>query len=104
MVNDPGGERGYFAGMTKAQAAAKREELFNIIEDLVKWENTNNEAVLARARQAIRESWVETCRLNKNHPQAAELFNPDTLPAFHDPFAGGEIGRASCRERVSSPV
>jgi putative DNA methylase len=89
MVNDPGGERGYFAGMTKAQAAAKREELFKIIEDLVLWENTNNEAVLARARAAIRESWVETCRLNKGHPQAAELFNPDKLPAFHDPFAGG---------------
>lgn len=89
MVNDPGGERGYFAGMTKAQAAAKREELFKIIEDLVKWENTNNEAVLARARAAIRDSWVETCRLNKGHPQAAELFNPDKLPAFHDPFAGG---------------
>jgi len=89
MVNDPGGERGYFAGMTKAQAAAKREELFSIIEDLVKWENTNNEAVLERARAAIRESWVETCRLNKGHPQAAELFDPDKLPAFHDPFAGG---------------
>lgn len=89
MVNDPGGERGYFAGMTKAQAAAKREELFKIIEDLVQWENTNNEAVLERARAAIRESWVETCRLNKGHPQAAELFNPDKLPAFHDPFAGG---------------
>jgi putative DNA methylase len=89
MVNDPGGERGYFAGMTKAQAAAKREELFKIIEDLVQWENTNNEAVLERARAAIRESWVETCRLNKAHPQAAELFNPDKLPAFHDPFAGG---------------
>lgn len=89
MVNDPGGERGYFAGMTKAQAAAKREELFKIIEDLVQWENTNNEAVLERARAAIRESWVETCRLNKGHPQAAELFNPDHLPAFHDPFAGG---------------
>lgn len=89
MVNDPGGERGYFAGMTKAQAAAKREELFKIIEDLVLWENTNNEPVLERARAAIRESWVETCRLNKGHPQAAELFNPDKLPAFHDPFAGG---------------
>jgi putative DNA methylase len=89
MVNDPGGERGYFAGMTKAQAAAKREELFKIIEDLVQWENTNNEAVLERARAAIRESWVETCRLNKGHPQAAELFNPDRPPAFHDPFAGG---------------
>lgn len=89
MVNDPGGERGYGPGMTKAQAAAKREEFFSILEDLVKWENTNNEAVLARAREAIRESWVETCRLNKSHPQAAELFNPEKLPAFHDPFAGG---------------
>ena len=89
MVNDPGGERGYFAGMTKVQAAAKREELFKIIEDLVQWENTNNEEVLGRARAAIRESWVETCRLNKGHPQAAELFNPDKLPAFHDTFAGG---------------
>lgn len=89
MVNDPGGERGYGPGMTKAQAAAKREELFKIIEDLVQWENTNNEAVLNRARAAIKESWEETCRLNKGHPQAAELFNPDKLPAFHDPFAGG---------------
>lgn len=89
MVNDPGGERGYFAGMTKAQAQAKREELFQIIEDLVQWENTNNEEVLARARAAIWDSWRETCRLNKSHPDAATLFNPDTLPGFHDPFAGG---------------
>lgn len=88
LVNDPGGERGYFAGMTKVQAAAKREELFQIIEDLVLWENTNNEAVLERARVAIRESWAETCRMNKGHPRAAELFNPAKLPAFHDPFAG----------------
>jgi len=29
------------------------------------------------------------CELNKDHPQAAELFNPDKLPALHDPFAGG---------------
>lgn len=89
MVNDPGGERGYFAGMTKAQAKAKRDDLFNIIEDLVKWENTNNEEVLGRARAAIWESWRETCELNKRHPQAAELFDPERLPAFHDPFAGG---------------
>lgn len=89
MVNDPGGERGYFAGMTKAQAQAKREDLFKIIEDLVQWENTNNEEVLARAREAIWESWRETCRLNKAHPDAANLFNPEVLPGFHDPFAGG---------------
>lgn len=88
MVNDPGGERGYFAGMTKAQADAKREELFDIIKDLVKWENTNDNAVLDRARAAIRASWEETCRLNRSHPRALELFNPESLPAFHDPFAG----------------
>jgi putative DNA methylase len=29
------------------------------------------------------------CELNKDHPQADELFNPDKIPAFHDPFAGG---------------
>ena len=89
MVNDPGGERGYFAGMTKVQADVKREELFKIIEDLVKWENTNNEEVLSRARAAIADSWRDTCRLNKNHPRADELFNPELLPGFHDPFAGG---------------
>lgn len=85
MVNDPGGERGYRAGLTKQQAAAKREQLFDIIRDLVKWENTNNEEVLARAREAIKESWRETCAMNKGKPG----FDPDVLPATHDPFAGG---------------
>ena len=55
----------------------------------MKWENTNNVEVLSRARVAIRESWRDTCHLNRNHPQASELFNPEILPAFHDPFAGG---------------
>ncbi|MFC4473591.1 DUF1156 domain-containing protein [Comamonas denitrificans] len=85
MVNDPGGERGYYAGKTRAQADAEREELFHILRDLVKWENTNNEEVLARARAAIAKSWRETCELNKGKPG----FDPDVLPAFHDPFAGG---------------
>ena len=85
MVNDPGGQRGWAKGLTKEQAAAKREHLFNIIRDLVKWENTNNEDVLKRAREAIWESWRETCALNKGKPG----FDPNKLPAFHDPFAGG---------------
>lgn len=85
MVNDPGGERGYYAGKTKAQADAEREDLFQILRDLVLWENTNNEAVLARARAAIAKSWRETCELNKGKPG----FDPEQLPAFHDPFAGG---------------
>jgi putative DNA methylase len=66
-----------------------RARLFKIIEDLVLWENTTNEAVLKPAREAIRQSWRETCELNKNHPQAKELFNPDKMPGLHDPFAGG---------------
>jgi putative DNA methylase len=91
MVNDPGyqNEHGFKFGMNKEKAAIERERLFKIIEDLVLWENTTNEEVLDRARAEIWRSWRETCELNKNHPQAAELFDPEKLPAFHDPFAGG---------------
>ncbi len=89
MVNDPGYERHLGRGVNKEKAAIERDRLFGIIERLVLWENTNNEKVLAEAREEIWKSWRETCALNKNHPQAAELFNPEKLPAFHDPFAGG---------------
>ena len=91
MVNDPGYQQGagFKYGMNKEKAAIERERLFKIIEDLVQWESTTNEEVLGRARVEIRRSWRETCELNKDHPQATELFNPDKLPAFHDPFAGG---------------
>lgn len=91
MVNDPGYQQGegFKYGVNKQEAAKKREKLFNILRELVKWENTNNEAVLNQARAAIWESWREICDLNKDHPQAAELFNPEQLPGFHDPFAGG---------------
>lgn len=85
LVNDPGGERGWYKGKTKAQADAERERLFDIIRELVKWENLNNEDVLNRARQEILRSWKETCELNKGKPG----FDPDILPDFHDPFAGG---------------
>jgi len=85
MVNDPGGERGWRAGLTKQQAAMRREVLFDIIKDLVKWENTNNEDLLKRARREIMASWRETCEMNKGKPG----FDPEKLPAFHDPFAGG---------------
>jgi len=73
----------------KASWAASRKRLFSILEELVKWENTTNEEVLQKARAEIHKSWRETCELNKNHPQASELFSPEKLPAFHDPFAGG---------------
>src|SRR4051812_44820758 len=66
-----------------------RDRLFGIIEELVKWENTTKEAVLGPARAEIRKAWRETCELNRDHPRAKELFDPDKMPGLHDPFAGG---------------
>lgn len=91
MVNDPaetvnGDKR---LRETKLKIQQEREKLFDIIRDLVKWENSNNEVVLRRAREAIKESWHFTCEINKTHPKASEMFNPNKLPEFHDPFAGG---------------
>ena len=49
----------------------ERQRLFKIIEDLVKWENSTNEAVLEQARAEIRRS----C--------------DGKLPPVYDPFSGG---------------
>jgi putative DNA methylase len=83
LVNDPGGKKGYgkFKGQTKADAQKERERLFEIIRKLVKWENTNNEEVLESAREEIRKSWRETCELTGE--------DPEKMPPFLDPFAGG---------------
>ena len=87
MVDDPSGHPERFP--TEAAQEQERQRLFRLIEELVKWENTTNEDVLQQARDEIWKSWRMTCAENQNHPCAAELFNPDRLPAFHDPFAGG---------------
>lgn len=89
LVNDPGFERHLNRGVNKIEATKERERLFKIIEDLVVWEKTNDEQVLSAARTEIWKSWRETCELNRNHPDFDSLFNPESLPAFHDPFAGG---------------
>ncbi|MDS4022480.1 MAG: DUF1156 domain-containing protein [Candidatus Competibacter sp.] len=87
MVDDPSAHPDLFP--TEKAQEKERQRLFRIIEDLVKWENTTNEAVLQQARDEIWKSWRATCAENRDHPRAAELFDPDKLPAFHDPFAGG---------------
>ena len=70
-------------------AELERARLFEILQELVLWENTTNEEVLKRARTEIWQSWRRACAENAGHPRAAELFDRYTLPAFHDPFAGG---------------
>jgi putative DNA methylase len=67
----------------------RRKYLFDLISDVVKWENTTNEELLKRARKEIRDSWREVCELNKDHPDAPALFDPDKMPGLHDPFGGG---------------
>jgi putative DNA methylase len=87
MVDDPSSHPETFP--TPDAQDKRRQELFRLIEQLVLWENTSNEDVLNQARDEIWKSWRVTCAENKDDPRAKELYNPDKLPAFHDPFAGG---------------
>nr|WP_322815379.1 DUF1156 domain-containing protein [Chloroflexus sp.] len=87
LVDDPSAVPEEFPTPEAQERECQR--LFRLIERLVKWESTTDEALLAAAREEIWKSWRRTCRDNAQHPRAVELFNPDQLPAFHDPFAGG---------------
>ncbi len=69
LVDDPSAHPDQFP--TVELQAAERQRLFRIIEQLVKWENSTNERVLAAAQAEIRKSMGE---------------NP---PPVLDPFAGG---------------
>lgn len=86
-VDDPSASPDRFP--TEAAQKRERERLFEIIERMVQWEHSNDQMVLGQVRSEIRDSWRRTCTANANHPQATTLFDPDRLPAFHDPFAGG---------------
>lgn len=69
LVDDPSSNPEEFP--TEEEQNAERQRLFKILEDLVVWENSNDEEVLNRAKAEI---WKSTDG------------NP---PALLDPFAGG---------------
>ncbi|EAX48519.1 protein of unknown function DUF1156 [Thermosinus carboxydivorans Nor1] len=69
LVDDPSSHPDRFP--TEADQEKERKRLFGIIEELVKWENTNNEEVLAKARKEIMKA-------TNNNP-----------PPVYDPFCGG---------------
>src|SRR5690348_9287912 len=87
LVDDPSAHPDIFK--TERSQEKERKRLFRIIEDIVRWENTNNESVLQQARDAIWQSWRYTCAENADHPRAHEIFDRYKLPEFYDPFAGG---------------
>jgi len=69
IVDDPSSRPDEFP--TEEAQGVERQRLFGIIERLVKWENTNNEAVLNEAR-------AEILKATDGHP-----------PPVLDPFCGG---------------
>ena len=89
MVDDPSAWPEVFPA--EEDQERERQRLSRLIEQLVLWKNTTNETLLEQAREDIRKSWWRTCADNQDHPRAAELFGPQRLPAFHDPFAGGGV-------------
>lgn len=69
LVDDPSSHPEEFP--TEQDQARERERLFNILRELVVWENSNNEHVLDAAKAEIKKSMG------------------DELPPLLDPFAGG---------------
>lgn len=86
MVDDPSACPLEFPN--EESQAKERKRLHELIAQLVLWENTTNETVLQQAREEIRKAWRRACFDNSDDERAAELFNPEILPDFHDPFAG----------------
>ena len=60
MVDDPSSLPDLFP--TEQKQHKERERLFRIIEDLVQWDNTGNEAVLEKARGDLAELASGVCR------------------------------------------
>ena len=87
MVDDPSSLPDLFP--TVKEQDAERARLFKLIEELVLWDNTGNSEVLARAQAEIWSSWRRACMNIDIGMDKSNLFDPNVLPAFCDPFAGG---------------
>ena len=69
LVDDPSSHQELFP--TEEDQNKERERLFNILDDLVVWENSNNQRVLDAAKKEILK------------------YNNGEFPTLLDPFAGG---------------
>ncbi|AKM18156.1 hypothetical protein GARCT_00859 [Geobacillus sp. 12AMOR1] len=69
LVDDPSSHPDKFP--TEKEQMAERERLFNIIDRLIQWENSNNISILEEAKNEIQKS------------------TNGSLPSFLDPFCGG---------------
>ncbi len=87
MVDDPSSQPNEFP--TQESQQAERQRLFLIIEELIKWDNSTNEAVLHAARVEIARSAARnhgvSLPLNMTPTEVLKHYAPLVL----DPFAGG---------------
>jgi putative DNA methylase len=87
LVDDPGND------LPEKEAEAERKRLFAIIEELVLWENSNNERVLHNARTEIARSVARAAGVNLplgelTLAQVREALEQHAPPVL-DPFCGG---------------
>ena len=88
MVDDPSALPDEFP--TEDARKAERDRLHRIIERLVVWENSNDEALLADARYEIVRSVARSRReLAPALPDDVLAYLRDNAPPVYDPFAGG---------------
>lgn len=108
LVDDPDSDP-MFGGDAEI-AANKRAELFNLIEELVLWENSNNPRVINRARaeiaRCVASGMLERGELTKDQkvagaattrdimhllarPEDVDAFLAEHAPPVLDPFCGG---------------
>jgi len=100
LVDDPSAWPDRFP--TEAAQDAERQRLFRILEELVKWESSNNEVVLDAARAEIARSYArgrvadgtgdardEAVLADDVAPETVRAYLAEVLPPVHDPFAGG---------------
>ena len=78
MVDDPSAITEKFTDVKSQEI--ERLRLFQIVEDLAKWENKSNKEILSTAFDEIKKSWERCCDDNKTHPEADLLFNKKILP------------------------
>jgi len=83
LVDDPSSWPELFP--TEEDQKRERDRLFSIMKKIVKWENADRKEVFTEARDEIWKSWRRVCSVNRGN----DLYDPDVLPEFHDPFAGG---------------
>jgi putative DNA methylase len=88
LVDDPSAVPEEFP--TEADQVRERDRLFEIIKQLVLWENSNNQTVLDAAKQEIARSVARDKGVPApTSPQAVQQFLIEHAPPVLDPFCGG---------------